>query len=247
MSEGDGVIDGAVAFHGHVHRIEAGCRELAQHLLDPVDVRRHERISGRLPSQPIGGGIGAGHALARPSRRFDGQRLAAATAPLEHADAFGRDGALQPPDEGERLPPRQALQQVVADDEIEGARLREKLVRTLERDVGEAAALRVGAGEAQHRVGPIDGDDAAGPGGERQCQPAGAAAVFEGGHRRELRDQRRVDGRQHPGDERLAAGEELALVLRRQVRAQEPRVGHGREVGFARRERLPGPIGATRH
>ena len=113
-------------------------------------------------------------------------------------------------------------------------------------DVPEAAALGFAPRQIQHDGRPIDRRHRAGALRQRQREPAQAAAVLERRHRRELRRQAGVDDAEHPRHEGLAAREELALVLGREVGAEELRVGDDREVRLARRERLPARVGASK-
>ncbi len=48
---------------------QAGGVEDLQHVLDPIRVRRHERLRPRLSAQRVGHAVDARHALAQPARR----------------------------------------------------------------------------------------------------------------------------------------------------------------------------------
>ena len=176
--------------------------------------------------------------FAQPSRAGDQRPRGRSIGKLEHTNSAADDAAEQGADEVEAVAARHPLQHQVADDEVERPLLREQFVRREEGDVVHAARVGFRAGGAQHCGRAVDGGHPPGAAasalGERNRQPAGAASVLQDVGGRKIRREAQLNRCPHEVDQRLAALEELAAALVRQVRAEELCVGENREVGLAR-------------
>src|ERR1043165_9126544 len=106
----------------------------------------------------------------------------------------------------------------MTDDEIEFAGRQQNDLWSREFDLGFVAPGGLSAGEVDEGRRIIHGRDGAYASRERQREAADAAAILERGDRRKV-GREWLDDAEHPLDERLTRGVELAFPLGREVGA----------------------------